>query len=115
QNAGSTTFGFDNNGNMTNKTEGGATTNYSYDFENRLVSVGSSSQYSYNGLSVRLQKTRGATTTRYIVDTNRDLSQVLCDTDANGAITAYYVYAIGLAYKVNPDGTHYYYHFDPIG
>ncbi len=115
QSAGATTFGFDANSNMTSKTEACATTNYGSDFENRLISVGSSSQYFYNGQSVRLQKIEGTKTTRYAVDTNHDLSQVLCETDANGAITAYYVYGLGLAYKVSPDGTHYYYHFDPIG
>ncbi|HXD31420.1 MAG TPA: DUF6531 domain-containing protein [Pyrinomonadaceae bacterium] len=115
QNAGPATFSFDANGNMTSKTEAGVTTNYGYDFENRLVSVSGSSQYFYNGLGVRLQKIEGTKTTRYIVDTNHDLSQVLCETDANGAIASYYVYGMGLAYKVNPDGTHYYYHFDPVG
>jgi len=115
QNAGGATFGFDANGNMTSKTEAGVTTNYGYDFENRLVSVNSSVQYFYSGQGVRLQKIESTTTTRYVVDVNNKLSQVLCETNANGAITASYVYALGLAYKVNPDGTHYYYHFDPMG
>lgn len=52
---------------------------------------------------------------RYVVDTNRELSQVLSETNESGAITAHYVYGLGLAYKVMPDGTHYYYHFDAIG
>ena len=115
QNAGPNTFGFDNNGNMISKTEGGVTTNYGYDFENRLVSVSGSSQYFYSGQGVRLQKIEGTRTTRYVVDSNHDLSQVLCETDANGVVFAYYVYGVGLAYKVNPDGTHYYYSFDPLG
>jgi RHS repeat-associated protein len=115
QNAGAATFGFDANSNMTTKTEAGQTTTYTYDFENRLTAVSGSSQYSYNGQGVRLQKIEGTKTTRYVVDINHDLSQVLCETDANGAITSYYVYGIGLSYKVMPDGTHYYYHSDPIG
>src|SRR5205807_7488127 len=108
QNAGPATFGFDNNGNMTSKTEAGVTTNYGYDFENRLVSVSGSSQYFYDGQGMRLQKIEGAKTTRYVIDVNHDLSQILCETDANGVIAAYYVYGLGLAYKVKPDGTHYY-------
>jgi RHS repeat-associated protein len=115
QNAGSTTFTFDNNGNMTSKTEAGVATTYNYDFENRLVSVGNLSQYFYNGEGVRLQKIEGNKTTRYVVDTNHDLSQVLCETDAIGVIAAYYVYGAGLAYKVDPNGIHYYYSFDPLG
>jgi RHS repeat-associated protein len=116
QNAGAATFGFDANGNMTSKTEaGGVTTNYTYDFENRLVSVNGSSQYFYNGQGVRLQKTQGLKTTRYVVDTNRVLSQVLSETDQNDAITSHYVYGMSLAYRVTSDGTRHYYHFDPVG
>ena len=100
---------------MTSKTEAGVTTAYGYDFENRLISTGNISQYFYSGEGVRLQKVEGGKATRYVVDTNNDLSQVLCETDANGAITSYYVYGFGLTYKVDPNGTHYYYHFDPIG
>ena len=115
QSAGPTTFTFDNNGNMTSKIEAGVATAYVYDFENRLVSVGNVSQYFYNGEGVRFQKIENGKTTRYVVDTNRDLSQVLCETDATGVIAAYYVYGVGLAYKVDPNGTHYYYSFDPLG
>jgi RHS repeat-associated protein len=115
QNAGPTTFAFDNNGNMTSKTEGGVVTTYTYDAENRLVSVGNVSQYFYNGEGVRLQKIENGKTTRYVIDTNNDLSQTLCETDTTGSITAYYVYGIGLAYKVDPNGTHSYYSSDPVG
>jgi RHS repeat-associated protein len=113
--AGSATFAFDPNGNMTSQTQNGVITTYGYDFNNRLIKVGTVSQYSYNGRGVRLQKTEGSVTIRYVVDINHDLSQVLCETDGSGAITAYYVYGLGLVYKVNPSGTHFYYHFDPIG
>jgi RHS repeat-associated protein len=115
QSAGPSTFSFDANGNMTSKSDASVTTIYTYDFENRLKSVTGGTQYFYNGLGVRLQKIEGAETTRFVVDANRALSQVLCETDAEGAIQAYYVYGIGLAYKVNPDGTHFYYSFDPLG
>ena len=115
QAAGSTTFTFDANGNMTSKTEAVQITTYTYDFENRLKSVGGTSQYFYNGQGVRLAKIEAGTTTRYVVDTNHDLSQVLCETDGNGVISSYYVYGLGLAYRVTPDGRHSYYHFDPIG
>ena len=100
---------------MTSKTEGNVATNYGYDFENRLTSVGNVSQYFYNGEGVRLQKIENGKTTRYVIDANGDLSQTLCETDGNGTITVYYVYGVGLAYKVDPNGAHYYYSFDPIG
>lgn len=115
QTQGASTFGFDANGNMTSRNETARTSLYGYDFENRLKSVSDSTQYFYDGQGVRLQKIEGTKTTRYTVDVNHDLSQVLCETDGNGIITAYYVYGNGLTYKVSPDGKHYYYHFDPIG
>src|SRR5262249_48920579 len=90
-------------------------TNYGYDFENRLVSVSGPSAYLYNGQGIRLQKTEGGIATRFVVDSKHDLSQLLCETDANGNITSYYVYGLGLAYKVSTNGTHYYYSFDPLG
>jgi RHS repeat-associated protein len=113
--AGAATFTFDANGNMTGKTEGGSTTTYVYDFEDRLTGVGGGTQYLYNGNGVRLRKAEGSAVTGYVVDINRDLSQVLCETDGSGQITSYYVYGVGLAYKVTPGGSHFYYHFDSIG
>lgn len=113
--AGGATFGFDRNGNMTSRTESGATTNYAYDFEDRLINVGATTRYFYDGAGTRLGKTENGAGLRYVVDTNRELSQVLCETNESGAITSYYVYGLGLAYKVAPDGKHYYYHFDAIG
>lgn len=115
QTSGAASFTFDANGNMTGKTENGVTTNYVYDFNDRLTAVAGNAQYFYNGNGIRLKKIEGGTVTGYVVDINRDLSQVLCETDGSGNITSYYVYGLGLAYKVTPNGTHYYYHFDAIG
>lgn len=115
QTSGAATFAFDANGNLTGKTENGTTTTYAYDFNDRLTAVGGGTQYAYNGNGVRLRKAEGPTVTGYVVDVNNDLSQVLCETDGAGNITGYYVYGLGLAYKVTPAGTHYYYHYDALG
>jgi RHS repeat-associated protein len=114
QNAGSTTFNFDANGNMTRKTEGNNVTNYSYDFSDRLTSDQVNS-FLYNGQGVRVAKSRAGVMTRYVVDVNTELSQVLCETDGSGNITSYYVYGQGLVYKVTPTNGHFYYQFDPNG
>ena len=114
QNAGSTTFNFDANGNMTRKTEGSSVTNYSYDFNDRLTSDQVNS-FSYNGQGVRVAKSRAGVVTRYVVDVNTELSQVLCETDGSGNITSYYVYGQGLVFKVTPTNGHFYYQFDPNG
>lgn len=113
--AGAASFTFDPNGNMTGKTANGVTTAYAYDFQDRLTAVGNSARYFYNGAGIRLKKIESSKTTRYVVDVNRDLSQVLCETDATGNITAYYVYGLGLISKVGTDGKHFYYHFDATG
>jgi RHS repeat-associated protein len=115
QTAGNAAFTFDANGNMTSQTQSGVTTSYTYDFNDRLIKVGTISQYFYNGRGTRLQKIQSSVTTRYVVDINHDLSQLLCQTNGSGTITDYFVYGNGLAYHVAPDGTHLYYHFDAIG
>jgi RHS repeat-associated protein len=114
QHAGTTTFAFDANGNMTGKTDGGVTTTYTYDFNDRLIGDGVNTFF-YNAQGVRVAKSRQNSVTRYVVDVNRELSQALCETDGGGGITSYYVYGQGLVYKVLPDGAHYYYQFDPNG
>ncbi|MBI5756332.1 MAG: RHS repeat protein, partial [Nitrospirae bacterium] len=112
--AGGVINNFDPNGNMTAK---GSDT-FTYDYNNRLIQSnisGVSTQYSYDGAGNRLVKTIGGATTRYILDINGSLSNILAETDGNGTITAYYVYGLGLISKVLPDGTAYYYHFDSRG
>src|SRR2546421_6132945 len=99
---------------MTSKTENGVQHNYAYDPNDRLISQ-DAFDYSYNGQGVRVRRDGLRSTTKFVVDINRELSQVLCETDFNGNITSYYVYGQGLAYKVLPDGRHFYYHFDALG
>ena len=113
-NAGGVTFTYDFNGNMTGK----GTDTFAYDFEDRLTQSiigGVSSQYGYDGVGNRFTRTEGGVTKRYIQDVNRNLTNVLAETDATGTITAYYVYGLGLISKVLPDGTTYNYHYDSRG
>jgi len=54
-----TTYGYDANGNMVSKVEAGETTNYAYDYANRLTSVGcglSSIIYNYDGYGRRISR-----------------------------------------------------------
>lgn len=105
---------FDANGNMTGK---GSDT-YTYDYEDRLIQSaigGAVTQYSYDGNGNRLVKVEGSNTTRYVLDINGSLSNVLAETDGSGNITAYYVYGLGLISKILPDDTASYYHYDSRG
>jgi len=118
QTAGPVTFTFDNNGNMTTKTEPAGTTTFTWDFANRLKQLtgpGTSAQYVYNGAGTRLSRTLGGATTRYAIDPVASLSQLLIETDAASNPIGYYVYGLGLISKVIPAGAVYQYHFNPIG
>lgn len=104
---------FDANGNMTAR---GSDT-FTYDYNDRLIRSnigGVVTTYSYDGLGNRLVKTKDGTT-KYVLDVNGSLSNVLTETDESGTITAYYLYGLGLVSKILPDGTAYYYHYDLRG
>jgi len=108
--AGSTTFNYDNNGNLITKTSEGNVTNYSWDFNDMLTQVTNGSNtyiYRYDGLGSRMARIENSTETRYVGG--------LAETDASGNITAYYVYGLGLISKITPSNEAYYYHYDGIG
>lgn len=105
---------FDLNGNMTAKGPNA----FSYDYEDRLQQStidGQATQYQYDGLGHRYAKTRGTTTTRYVLDLNGGLSKVLMETDGANTARAYYVYGLGLISRISDIGAVSYYHFDSRG
>jgi RHS repeat-associated protein len=116
--ADSTTFGYDNNGNMTSKNNGGLITNYIYDYENRLTQVASeanTTSYKYDGLGNRIARIQNGNETKYLLDLNGSMSQVLAETDSSGNITDYYVYGLGLISRIGSDDTRHVYHSDSRG
>ena len=116
--AGSTTFNYDNNGNLITKTLGSSTTTYVWDYNDMLAQLssgGSIYSYKYDGLGNRTTKIVNSVETRYVVDPNGSLSKVLAETDVNGNITAYYVYGLGVISKITPSGQAYFYHYDGLG
>jgi len=105
---------FDSNGNMTAK--GGDT--FTYDYNDRLIQSnvgGMVTQYNYDGLGNRMRKIEGGVEKRYVLDVNKNLPNVIAETDGSGNITAYYVHGLGLISKILPDGTAAYYHYDSRG
>jgi RHS repeat-associated protein len=63
----STTYAYDNNGNILSAGTGSATTTYTYDYANRLIALfagGATMTYSYDALGARVLQT--GTTTTYI-------------------------------------------------
>ena len=52
---------------------------------------------------------------RLVYDLSGDRPRIVMETDASGAPIAWYVYGLGLLWKVTADGTPYFYHFDGDG
>ena len=103
----SATYSYDNNGNLISKTDGTGTTQYAWDFENRLKQVtlpnGKVVTYKYDALGRRIDRTATVapplpltTTTRFIYDGQ----DVIRDTDGNGVTTADYLNGPGIDNKL---------------
>nr|WP_258022988.1 RHS repeat-associated core domain-containing protein [Brevibacillus formosus] len=87
---------------------------YAYDARNRLVRAGQA-RYTYDAEYVRTSMTWNGKTTRYVVDQNADLTQVLMELEENGAAKAYYVYGMGLIGREDAQGDYLSYHADTRG
>ena len=116
----STTYGWDDNGNLTSKS-GEAT--YFWDFENRLVRVEKTDgtvvthAYDADGNRVRTEVTPPTgppQVTNFLVDTSGPLSHVVAETDASGTFLALYVRSDDLVSVVRP-GQNNFYHGDGLG
>jgi YD repeat-containing protein len=63
-----TTYSYDNNGNLAQKTTDGVTTTYMWDYANRLIALGSgsaTSTYGYDAFGSRVFQTTATSTTIY--------------------------------------------------
>jgi RHS repeat-associated protein len=115
---GTGTFISDVNGRLTTRTDAGVTTTYGWDVFDRLTQVSNgtmTAQYVYNGAGTRLARTVNGTTTRFVVDPQPALSQLLVETDGAGTPVARYVYGIGLIARIDAAGQALTYHLDPRG
>ena len=106
---------FDANGNLTAI---GSANSLAYDYENRLtqtVFAGTTNTFQYSGTGSRMNASRSGAVTRYVLDVNSPLTQVLAETDAGGTITAYNIFGLGLISRIDINGNAQYYHFDSRG
>jgi len=86
----SATYSYDTNGNLLSKTDSAGTTQYTWDFENRLKQVtlpsGSTVSYKYDALGRRIQRTPSSgTSTNFIYDGQ----DVLKDLNSDGSTVDY--------------------------
>jgi len=113
------TYQYDNNGNMSSKTDANAaTTGYTWDFENRLSSValpgtGGTVSFRYDPFGRRIQKSSGSGTTLYAYDG----ASIAAEYDGTGSVAAEYVQGAGIdePLAMSRAGTIAYYHADGLG
>ena len=113
---GATNYTYDDQGNTLSQDDNVVLTTYTYNARNRLASVsanGITTEYRYNHNGARMGKEQGGTTIDYVVDENRDYSQVLVE--LNGSLTeAAYTYGDDLLSQ-NRSGVTNTYHYDGLG
>jgi RHS repeat-associated protein len=106
----------DADGNMTSGPLTNSTlTSYNYDARNRLRAVGGV-DYGYDPGGNRTAVTNSANVTRFVINPNAALSQVLVRT--RGSTTSCYIYGLGLLYEITETATStntLTYHFDYRG
>ncbi|MCK4796142.1 MAG: right-handed parallel beta-helix repeat-containing protein, partial [Spirochaetes bacterium] len=113
---GDVTYFYDANGNMTEKNTPSGATYYSYDYENRLISVDSGLSivdYTYAPYNHRIQKNIDGVTTNYIYDGNN----VIAEYDSSNNLIAKYVHGpkIDEVIMLSKDENNYYYQYDGLG
>jgi YD repeat-containing protein len=109
-------FRYDNRGNLV-AIEGGPSFGFAYDPFGRLqgVSGDASTSYTYDNLGLRLSRTSGGDTRRFVYDLSGPRPRVVLETDGSGNVVAQYVYGLSLLWKVAANGRAYFYHFDGDG
>ncbi len=94
-------YTYDYNGNTLTKTENSITTEYTWDYENRLIAAivkdangvtQQSMQYRYNDNGIRVVSTVNGVETRYLIDHVQPYAQVLEEYSVDGAVQVEYVY-----------------------
>jgi YD repeat-containing protein len=93
------TYTYDNNGNTTSKTDSTGTTNYTWDFENRLSSAtlpasGGTVSFKYDPFGRRIYKSSSSGTSIYAYD---DMTfNMIEETNASGAVVARYAHGLNI-------------------
>jgi RHS repeat-associated protein len=99
-------YAYDFEGQLTSAGE----TALTFDYNHRVIGIGATNQFAYDGRGKRLLATRAGVTTRYIYD---PWGNLLAEADSNG-ITRKYIYGKGLLAVATSEGQ-YCYHFNGTG
>ena len=117
-NAGDDSFTHDLNGNILSKSGSGGNATFSYNADDMLTGVSGvfNASYVYDANGHRRAATRNGITTRYVLDINSSMEQVLIETNASNAPQYYYIHGNGLIYRIRAtDSTTQFYHYDYRG
>ena len=106
------TYSYDARGNLS-AMAGASNVTLAYDAFGRLQSLAGDATGSYGYDATGLGTIRNDR--RLVYDLSGDRPRVALETDSSGAPIAWYVYGLGLLWKVTADGTPYFYHFDGDG
>ncbi|MGD0772417.1 MAG: DUF6531 domain-containing protein [Candidatus Solibacter sp.] len=106
------TYQYDARGNLT-AIAGGSNVKLAYDEFGRLQSLTGDATGSYGYDSTGLRTIRNDR--RLLYDLSGGRPRVVMETDSSNTPIAWYVYGLGLLWKVAADGTPYFYHFDGDG
>ena len=79
------------------------------------ISGDQNSSYAYNGDGHRVLRNINGQVTRFVVDPNRGLPEVIEEADSSGTAQRRYVYGYGLVEQIDRANAVSYYHFDPTG
>ena len=118
-NAAGKSYQHDQTGRIIEEDANGTQTIYNFDINDHISAItrnGSTlSQYAYDLNDNRISQTQNGTETRYVIDSLASLPNVVAETNAQGAISRYYLYGEGLVSQIDASGNSHYYHYDPTG
>jgi RHS repeat-associated protein len=114
--AGSVSFTHDLLGNLNGANDGRSLT---FDYANRLIQTvigGDTRTNTYDAFGNRIARTVGGIQTRYLLDLNGGMSQVLAELESSNAVKNYYIYGDGsLLSRISSTGQRFTYHYDHLG
>ncbi|MEI6091911.1 MAG: RHS repeat-associated core domain-containing protein [bacterium] len=100
-------YTYDNNGNQLTET-GTPSTSFTFDVDSKLKSIKSGTNTSSFDYDVFLNRTiarRNGTVTKYTLNGDNQMSQILMEKDSATGTKTYYIYGMGLISRIKNDGT----------
>jgi YD repeat-containing protein len=109
-------YKYDSRGNLT-AIQGSGNVTLGYDAFGRLQSfnAGAPTTYGYDSTGLRVVRTVNGTARLFLYDLSGPEPRVLMEMDGSYTPIAWYVYGLGLLWKVAADSSTYFYHFDGDG